>query len=55
MIVKMSQFFFPNGQQRIRISTEITAGKEFDYKIIKCNFNQTYVIILFDIDFLNEN
>lgn len=38
-----------------RISTELTAGEEFDYKLIKSNVCQVCVIILFDIDFLNKN
>lgn len=38
-----------------RISTELTAGEEFDYKLIKSHFSQVCVIILFDIDFLSKN
>lgn len=38
----------PSKRPANRISTELTAGEEFDYKLIKSNFCQVCVIILFD-------
>lgn len=34
-----------------RINGELTAGVEFDCKLIRCNFSQVLVIFLFDMDF----
>lgn len=34
-----------------RINSELTAGEVFDCKLIRCNFSQVLVILLFDMDF----